>query len=312
MIRKPMGIAMIFSLLALGVCLVGCAGPEGQFELWNLYETNLVNAKYVDLTHAFSPSIPVWPGFGNATFKAGTCGQPIPGYAELGEEFTYDKHGFVTTAYELPTDQYGTQLDPPAHFNPNGATIDQLPPTYSIRPLVVIDVHEKVAENPDYHATIEDIKAWETEYGPIPEGAFVAFRSDWSKNWDNPEEFNAHLPGVELEALKYLHEECHILMHGHEGLDTDTTATLIGETWLLDNNYCQAEGLTNLDQVPEAGALISIGYAKPMGGTGGYARYIAICPPDWEYGVSIKEVPGAPLPSYPELRWDKEKGMRVR
>jgi len=43
-------------------------------------------------------------------------------------------------------------------------------------------------------------------------------------------------------------------------------------------------------------ALIAIGFAKPEGGTGGFARYIAICPPDWKYGVSIEEQPGAPLP----------------
>ena len=37
---------------------------------------------------------------------------------------------------------------------------------------------------------IDDIKAWEAEYGQIPAGAFVAFRSDWHKkaNLDNPHE----------------------------------------------------------------------------------------------------------------------------
>ena len=81
----------------------------------------------------------------------------------------------------------------------------------------------------------------------------------------------------------------------------------------MHNGYCQAEGVANLWMVPEAGALIAVGFAKPMGGAGGYARYIAICPPDWEYGVSIAEVPGAPLPkSDKPLRWDEGKGMRVR
>ncbi|MFC7553540.1 cyclase family protein [Pseudoroseomonas wenyumeiae] len=51
-----------------------------------------------------------------------------------GEEYTYEKHGFVASAYALTTDQYGTQLDPPAHWNPLGATISDLPPTYAIRP----------------------------------------------------------------------------------------------------------------------------------------------------------------------------------
>jgi hypothetical protein len=79
-------------------------------------------------------------------------------------------------------------------------------------------------------------------------------------------------------------------------LDTDTTPSLEGEHWLLHNHFCQAEGVANLDKVPEAGALITIGFAKPEGGTGGLARYIAICPADWPHGVSVIDVPGAPLP----------------
>jgi hypothetical protein len=52
--------------------------------------------------------------------------------------------------------------------------------------------------------------------------------------------------------------------------------------------------------------LIAIGFAKPQGGTGGYARYIAICPPDWKYGKSVIEMPGAPLPKQPyPLRRDE-------
>ena len=63
----------------------------------------------------------------------------------------------------------------------------------------------------------------------------------------------------------------------------------------MHNNFAQAEGVANLDQVPEAGALIVIGFAKPLGGTGGYARYVAVAPADWPHGVSVDELPGAPL-----------------
>ena len=36
-------------------------------------------------------------------------------------------------------------------------------------------------------------------------------------------------PGVGLDALKFLHRKRHILFHGHEPLDTDSTPTLEGE-----------------------------------------------------------------------------------
>jgi len=56
--------------------------------------------------------------------------------------------------------------------------------------------------------------------------------------------------------------------------------------------------VANLDQVPESGALITIGFAKFEGGTGGFARYIAIAPADWPFGVTLEQQPGAPLPTH--------------
>ena len=99
--------------------------------------------------------------FRHSAFKPAVAGQAVADYVEKGDEFTYEQHGFVATAYELPTDQYGTQLDPPAHWDDWGATISDLPATYALRPLVVIDVHDKVAADPGYHATVDDVEAWE-------------------------------------------------------------------------------------------------------------------------------------------------------
>ncbi|MGI2908988.1 hypothetical protein [Tolypothrix sp. VBCCA 56010] len=58
---------------------------------------------------------------------------------------------------------------------------------------------------------------------------------------------------------------------------------------------------------------MAIGYPKFKGGLGGYARFIAICPPNWQYGVSVGQIPESPLPkaSLP-LHWDKQLGVRIR
>ncbi|MGE5256144.1 MAG: cyclase family protein [Hyphomicrobiales bacterium] len=298
---------VLAGMASSGVAL--CADPP---KLWSFYQSVLTSCKYVDLTHAFNPTIPVWPGFSHAAFKPALAGATIPNYVEKGQEYTYAKHGFIATAYELPTDQYGTQLDPPAHWDEFGATISDLPATFAIRPLVVVDIHAKVEKDPGYHCTVEDIKAWEKKHGRIPAGSVVMIRSDWHKKWSDVSRFNQKpFPGIKLDALKFLHLERKILFHGHEPLDTDTTPNLEGEAWLMHNYFCQAEGVTNLDQVPESGALISIGFAKPEGGTGGYARYVAICPPDWKYGKTVTEAPGAPLPKQPfPLRRDANGVLR--
>ena len=65
-----------------------------------------------------------------------------------------------------------------------------------------------------------------------------------------------------LVALKFLHLERKILFHGHEAMDTDSTPTLAGEAWLLRNGYTRAEGVANLDKVPEKGALVAFGFPK--------------------------------------------------
>ncbi|MGD9075759.1 MAG: cyclase family protein, partial [Desulfobacteraceae bacterium] len=209
-------ITIIAAIVVVQFVLVVRPAKSEDTSLWDLYGRVFEKAKYVDLTHAFGPTIAVWPGFGNAKFKPAVAGREYTGYCKKGEPFDYDKHGFIASAYELVTDQYGTQLDPPAHFYKYGATISDLPATYSIRPLVIIDIHEKVKKDPGYHATLEDIKAWEARHGRIPEGSVVAIRSDWYKKWHETARFaQKPFPGTKLDALKFLHFERKILFHGH-------------------------------------------------------------------------------------------------
>jgi hypothetical protein len=101
--------------------------------------------------------------------------------------------------------------------------------------------------------------------------------------------------------------------HGHKALDTDSTPTLEGEAWLLRNGYTQAEGVANLDEVPEKGALVAIRFPKLQGGTGGCARFIAIGPPDRKYGASVGELSERPMQMYHKpLHRDSKAGVRVR
>ena len=99
----------------------------------------------------------------------------------------------------------------------------------------------------------------------------------------------------------------------YEGLlGTDTTPTLEGESWLMHHGFTQAEGVANLDKVPPTGCLVDIGYPKFKGGLGGYARYIAICPPGTKGGVGISG-DDAPMPKPGgTLHWDTKLGYRVR
>jgi kynurenine formamidase len=279
--------------------------------LWSLYDSALSHARYIDLTHHITPNMPVWKGFGPATFSPAV--DPA-----TGQPYTYAKEGFEATAYRIATDQFGTQLDPPAHWAPEYPGIDELPPTYAVRPLVVISIVGQVRRDPKYALQVSDVRRFERHHGRIPAGSVVMVRSDWSKRWtDDPAKAKALaadpvFPGVSLRALKFLHLRRHILFHGHEPLDTDATPTLEGEYWLMHHGYTQAEGVANLAKVPATGCLVDIGYPEFRGGLGGYARYVAICPPGTRHGTRVSRR-DAPLPKHKRLlHWDRRLGYRVR
>jgi kynurenine formamidase len=299
------------ALGAVVIALVAATPAAANSDLWKAYNQTLSKARYIDLTHTITPDQPVWKGFGPATFMPAV--DPT-----TGVPYTYAKEGFEATAYTLATDQFGTQFDPPAHWAPEQAAIDEIPASYAVRPLVVINTVAAVKKDPKDFLTVAEVKAWERKHGRIPAGSVVMVRSDWSKRWTtDPEKAKAlaadgNFPSVALATLKFLHLKRHILFHGHEPLDTDSTPTLEGEYWLMHNGYAQAEGVDNLQGVPATGCLVSFGSPKFKGGLGGYARYIAICPPSTKKGVKIARG-DAPLPTFASpLHWDTTLGYRVR
>ena len=279
--------ARVVSILLLSLTgLVGLFAKEpdtsivgSSQSLWPIQQA-LVKKRFVDLTHDFTPGIPHWPGFPNETRKT---------------LYWYDKRpdtqgaGFFAEVF-THIGQWGTHVDPPAHFHQGKRTVDQINVNEMLLPLVVVDVHAEVEKNPDYTLSVERLTKWEDAHGRIPEGAFVAMRTDWSKRWPDPAKMSnkdsadvAHYPGWSLPALKFLYEERKVTASGHETTDTDpgvatTKDDYSLESYVLGTNHYQIELLTNLDQVPEAGAIVVVSFPKPKGGSGFPARVFAILP----------------------------------
>jgi len=246
---------------------------EPQQDLLNIYAT-LASKRFIDLTHTFGVDTPHWKGFGE--MKVRTL-------------YTIKKDGFHVEEF-CHVGQWGTHVDPPAHFHDGLKSVDQIDPKDMLLPLVVLDVHEKVARNPDYVLSLDDVRAWETRHGRIPAHAFVAMRTDWSKRWPNDASMQnkdakgvAHYPGWSMAVLKLLYEDRHIAASGHETTDTDpgvatTKDDYSLESYVLGTNHYQIEMLANLEQVPEFGALVMVAFPKPANASGFPARVIAILP----------------------------------
>jgi kynurenine formamidase len=266
------------SLALTGIIIIAAAvparsaapAPSGLEQAFVILQA----AEFIDLTHEFGPDSPHWKGFAPETVTT---------------LFTIAKDGFHAESFSHPG-QWGTHVDPPAHFHDGLKTVDQIDPREFLLRLVVLDIHTQVAANPDYVVTLHDVNRWEARHGVIPAGAFVALRTDWSKRWpDGAAMQNAdakgvlHYPGWSKEALQYLYEKRKITASGHETTDTDPGLAVTKddyslESYVLGTNHFQIELLANLDKLPEAGALVLVTFPKPKNGSGFPARVVALVP----------------------------------
>jgi len=174
--------SVLVGALAAGLglaCAVASAAEAGSLA----DALRIIQSKqYVDLTHSFSPTSPVWRGFGQATMSA--AADP-----KTHRPYTIDKDGFRATFYSL-VGQYGTHIDPPAHFSSEGLTMDDIPLEQMILPLVVFDMTPILKSDPNHALSVDDIKAWEKVHGQVPAGSFAALRTDMYKDFEsNPEHF---------------------------------------------------------------------------------------------------------------------------
>jgi kynurenine formamidase len=264
-LRKRALSAILVALIAPGWS--ACADSN----LARAYRT-IAASQFVDLTHTFGPDTPVWSGFGQARFSP--AADP-----RTREVYTIPKDGFRATVYEI-VGQYGTHVDPPAHFAENGITLDRIPLKQMILPLVVLDDTVYLPQDPNHAYSVEDLRAWEQKHGRVPSGSFVALRTDMYKDWEtDPERFKrSPFPGWALATIAFLYEQRGVTATGHEAMDTDTTDKMESERYILQHGHFQVEVMANLDQVPPTGALIVVTWPKVRAGLGFPARAFAIVP----------------------------------
>jgi kynurenine formamidase len=252
--------------------MIDAAEDASNSSLWPMVQDLRGDAVFTDLTHAFAPGQPRFP--------------TLPD--EVRTVFrNHRDHEVLVHRYEL-AGQWGTHVDPPNHFVEGGRSLDQIPASEMVCPLVILDISGRVLVDADAVPSLEDLARYEARWGVIPAGAFVALRTDWYRRWSNPVAFQnrdaegvAHCPGWSLPVLRLLIEERGIAAVGHDTLDTDPgTAWSRGdfslERYVLGQDRWQIEALAHLDQVPEHGAVILASWPKPEGGSGFPARAIAV------------------------------------
>lgn len=245
------------------------AGAQGATPVASPIPVSITGSSVMDLTHVMTPDMPVWPG--NESFSS-----------EVVKSLESD--GFYAQSVSF-WEHTGTHLDAPAHFTDGGDTAEFLAVENFVAPLVVIDISLRADEDVDTSVTVDDITAWESANGPIPERSFVAMYSGWAIRIDNPASFVnldgdgvMHYPGFHPDSTAMLVDERNIVGIGVDTLSLDPgNSTDFGShiTALGAGKY-GIEGLANLDQVPAMGGTIIVGAPKHLHASGGPSRVFAL------------------------------------
>jgi len=184
----------------------------------------------------------------------------------------------------------GTHFDAPIHWISGRDSLDvsQVPPQHLIAPAVVIDKSAESERDPDYLLTIEDIRAFEAEHGPLPDGGWLLLRTGWDARAQDEEAFlNAssgqpRSPGIDAECARWLAEESPLVGVGVETVGIDAGAAggfdppFPVHYYLLGAGKYGVTQLANLSSLPPTGALLIIAPLKLTGGTGSPIRALAL------------------------------------
>ncbi|SEJ88633.1 cyclase family protein [Paraburkholderia diazotrophica] len=241
--------------------------------------------RVIDLTQTLSsdfPALQLPPQFGQVwAFKMET----ISRYDESGPGWYWNNFSCG--------EHTGTHFDAPVHWitgkdHPQN-TVDTIDSRNFIAPAVVVDATVQVAGNPDWLLTPRYLVEWEAQHGQIPSGAWVLFRSDWSKRTDpaaflNLQGDGAHTPGPTQEAVEWMIHERNVHGFGVETINTDAGQSYAWpipypcHTLMHGANRYGLQCLTNLDQLPPTGAVIVSAPLKIKGGSGSPLRVLAFVP----------------------------------
>jgi kynurenine formamidase len=162
-----------------------------------------------------------------------------------------------------------------------------VPVSRLIGPAVVLDFSAQVAEDPDFLIEIDDVRAWEAEHGPLPDGGWLLVRTGWDTRTTqdaalNADETGPHSPGLSAECARWVAEESPVIGLGVETVGTDAGAAHSFEpafpchSYLMGSDKYGLTQLQNLAKLPPVGAVIVASPLPIVTGSGSPARVLAL------------------------------------
>ncbi|HEX2050909.1 MAG TPA: cyclase family protein [Actinomycetota bacterium] len=183
----------------------------------------------------------------------------------------------------------GTHVDAPVHWvtGRDGLDVASVPAARLVGPACVIDKAREAAADPDFLLSVDDVRAWERDHGPLPEGAWLLYRTGWDARahdqdaFLNADDTGPHTPGMDAECARWLAEEAPVAGVGVETVGTDAGAAHSFEPAFPCHHFVLGAGklgltqLANLGRLPPTGAVLVVAPLKIEGGSGSPARALA-------------------------------------
>jgi kynurenine formamidase len=186
----------------------------------------------------------------------------------------------------------GTHFDAPIHWvtGRDGADVASVPPEHLVAAAAVLDRSAEAAADPDDLVTVDVIRAWEAEHGPLPAGGWLLVRTGWDARAQDAAAFlnveggRPRTPGFDVECARWLAEEAPVVGVGVETVGTDAGAAGGFDPPFPVHHFVLGAGkygltqLANLAELPPTGALLVVAPLKLVRGTGSPARVLALVP----------------------------------
>lgn len=256
-------------ILALTLAGTGCSTSG----------TDALSGEWIDLTHDFGDDTIYWVTA--EPFRRTTVAEGMTdgGYYYSAYNFSGAEHG-------------GTHLDAPVHFAEGRKTADQIELAQLVAPGVKIDVSTKAAAERDYLITVEDILAWESANGRIPEWSIILLQTGFASRWPDKATYlgtdqkgpdavkDLHFPGLHPDAAKWLVENRKFKAIGIDTASIDYGQSTKFETHvaLMTNNIPAFENVGDMSKLPVKGFQVFAFPMKIKGGSGGPLRIAAFLP----------------------------------
>ncbi|HEY2982828.1 MAG TPA: cyclase family protein [Jatrophihabitantaceae bacterium] len=210
---------------------------------------------------------------------------------EFEEISRYDQRGPAWYWNNFRTGEHtGTHFDAPKHWitGQDGEDVASAPPRRLVGPAAVLDFSAQAAANPDFLLEVDDIRAWESERGPLPVGGWLLYRTGWDARsasqeaFLNADEDGPHTPGMSVECAHWLAEQSPVVGLGVETVGTDAGAAAGFDPMFPCHTLMHGAGkygltqLQNLAELPATGAILVVSPLKIVSGSGSPARVLAL------------------------------------